>query len=136
MKREFSAGGVIIAYKNKSSYILLIKDKKNKWTFPKGLIERGEAREDTAVREVAEEVGIKKLKLIRKLTPVKYFYKWEGKLRQKYVYYYLFENSATEKLKPQHEEGIMAVKWFSFNKALDIIGYKRTNLKILKEAIN
>lgn len=134
MKHETSAGGVIIARKNNQLLVLLIKDKNNNWTFPKGLIEDGENEEETAKREIGEEVGIRDLKLIAPLTPVKYFYKWEGNLINKTVYYYLFQNSAQEHLKPQTEEGIMDVKWFHLKKAMEIVGYKKTNRMILEEA--
>ena len=137
MRYETSAGGVIIAYKPKGKipFVLLLKDKSGKWTFPKGLVEKNENQEKTAKREISEEVGIKKLTLLAKLHPVEYFYKWEGKLVKKKVYYYLFKNGMEEKLRPQRSEGIMEVKWFSFPRAFEKIGYKKTNKGILKEAI-
>ncbi len=134
MKYESSAGGVIFAFKNHQILILLIKDKTSNWTFPKGLIEKGENSEHTAQREIAEEVGIKELRLIASLKPTQYFYKWEGQLIKKTVYYYVFQNSAEEHLKPQTEEGIMDVKWFPMEKAQEIIGYGKTNKAILDEA--
>lgn len=136
MKYETSAGGVIIAYKNKTPYVLLLKDKSSKWTFPKGLIEKSEDTEKTAKREIAEEVGIKKLTFIAALSPIEYFYKWEGKLVKKKVYYYIYRNEMEERLKPQRSEGIMEVKWFILEKAMDIIGYKKTNKGVLKEVMH
>lgn len=135
MKYETSAGGVIVAAKDKKLLVLLLQDKKGEWTFPKGLIERGENREKTAEREIAEEVGIKKLTLIASLPPVEYFYKWEGALIKKKVYYYIFRNGGEEKLIPQRDEGIMDVRWFSLAEAAKVIGYKKTNVPVLKEAI-
>ena len=85
MRYETSAGGVIIAYKPKGKipFVLLLKDKSGKWTFPKGLVEKNENQEKTAKREISEEVGIKKLTLLAKLHPVEYLYKWEEKLVKK-----------------------------------------------------
>ena len=136
MRYETSAGGVIVAYKGKGKipYVLLLKDKSRKWTFPKGLIEKNEVHENTAKREIAEEVGVKKLTLLAELAPIEYFYKWEGKLVKKKVFYYLFKNGMEEKLRPQRSEGIMDVKWFPFTKAVEVVGYKKTNKKILREA--
>lgn len=134
MKYETSAGGVVVAHKNNQFRVLLLEDKKGKWTFPKGLVEGGESREKTAEREIAEEVGIKKLTLITSLSWIEYFYKWEGALVRKRVYYYLFTCEGEERLKPQREEGIMDVKWFVWEEAEKAIGYKKTSLAILREA--
>ena len=134
MKYETSAGGVIVAFTQKQPQVLLIKDKSGQWTFPKGLVEKGEDRQVAAKREIAEEVGIKYLRLITPLSAIDYFYKWEGELVKKKVFYYLFQNGSDEKLKPQREEGIMEVKWWPWKEAEKIIGYKKTNSGILKEA--
>ena len=131
---EISAGGVIIAHKNNKLQVLLLKDKTAKWTFPKGLIEDGEKKQETAAREIGEEVGIKNLKLIAPLKPVQYFYKWNGELRQKTVHYYLFRNGGEEQLTPQLAEGIMEVRFFLWEEAKKIIGYPKTNKGILEEA--
>jgi 8-oxo-dGTP diphosphatase len=55
IRREFSAGGVVIKDKRE---VLLIKNPSNIWTFPKGHIEKGETREQAAVREVKEETNV------------------------------------------------------------------------------
>src|SRR3989344_2282132 len=133
MKYETSAGGVIVARKDNKLQVLLLKDKTAKWTFPKGLIEAGEKKQETAVREIGEEVGIKNLKLIAPLKPVQYFYKWNGELRRKTVHYYLFRNGGEEQLTPQLAEGIMEVRFFPWNDAKKIIGYPKTNKGIIQE---
>lgn len=134
MKFESSAGGIIISKTPPSYSVLLLKDKSGNWTFPKGLIEKGEERTTAAIREIAEEVGIKKLKLLAPLAPIEYLYKWEGELIKKKVYYYIFTNGSYGKLTPQREEGILDVMWFPWDKAVEVIGYKKTNLPLLEEA--
>lgn len=136
MKHETSSGGVVVRHINDHYKVLLLKDKNGQWTFPKGLIEKGEDPELTARREIEEEVGIRKLKLISHLTPTEYFYKWEGVLVKKKVFYFIFENNGREKIKPQIDEGIMEVTWVSFTRSLDIVGYKKTNVPLLRETIN
>lgn len=133
MKYETSAGGVIVASKNHRWQILLIKDKSGQWTFPKGLVEKNELKETAARREIGEEAGIRKLKLVSAFAPIEYFYRWEGKLIKKNVFYFLFKNGGEEKLSPQREEGILEVHWFSLEDAKKIIGYPKTNTGILKE---
>ena len=134
MKFEHSAGGVIISNKSGQLQVLLLKDKGGKWTFPKGLVEKGENEVAAAKREIGEEVGIKRLKLLNKIRTIDYMYKWEGQFIKKTVTYYLFQNHGQKSLHPQHEEGIMAVKWYPLNEALKIIGYPRTNKLVLEEA--
>jgi len=61
MKSEKSCGGIIfIREKGKVKY-LLIKHKEaggGHWHFPKGHVEKGETEEETARREIMEEVGL------------------------------------------------------------------------------
>ncbi len=133
MVYETSSGGVVVSIKNQIPVVLLLKDKNGQWTFPKGLIEKGEDPKVCAMREIREETGIKKLQLLYPLTPIEYFYKWEGKLIKKKVYYYIFTNEGSEKVKPQIKEGIMFVKWYPIDTALKVIGYRKTNIPLLKE---
>lgn len=57
---ESSCGAVVFRYINGERRFLLIKNKRSSnWGFPKGHIERGESKEETARREVFEETGIR-----------------------------------------------------------------------------
>ncbi len=56
---EYSCGAVIYRIINGARRYLLIKNKRNaNWGFPKGHIEHGETKQQTAKREVLEETGI------------------------------------------------------------------------------
>lgn len=59
MKKEFSAGGIVI--ENGRILLIMMRNLSGKevWTFPKGHIEEGENRQDAALREVLEETGVK-----------------------------------------------------------------------------
>ncbi|MBT4495853.1 transcription antitermination factor NusB, partial [bacterium] len=59
--REYSAGGVVYRKEGDDYKFVMIYDAYDKWTFPKGHIEENEDQEKAAVREVSEEVGVKKL---------------------------------------------------------------------------
>ncbi|WP_456411940.1 NUDIX hydrolase [Oceanithermus sp.] len=50
------AGGVVF---NAAGEVLLIRDRNGYWVFPKGHVEPGEAPLQTALREVAEETGVR-----------------------------------------------------------------------------
>ena len=56
---EHSCGAVVFRRINEEYRFLLIKNRRsNHWGFPKGHMEKGETREETAKREVLEETGI------------------------------------------------------------------------------
>jgi 8-oxo-dGTP pyrophosphatase MutT (NUDIX family) len=81
MRREFSAGGVIVRSINGRPHIAAIRPrgKPGIWALPKGKIDPGESAPETAVREVREETGIEG-RLVAKLGDVRYTYTatWEG----------------------------------------------------------
>ncbi len=61
MKREFSAGGVLVRRLRGGWVFAAIRPAGKKpgvWALPKGLIDSREKPEETAVREVAEETGV------------------------------------------------------------------------------
>lgn len=68
MKRVIvSAGGVISRYIRGQALGLFVSTKDGLLTFPKGHLQKNETIEQTAIREVKEEIGIKDVKLIKKL---------------------------------------------------------------------
>lgn len=54
LKKEKSCGAIIL----KDSKVLIIKQTSGYWSFPKGHVENNETEEDTALREVKEEVNL------------------------------------------------------------------------------
>ena len=55
-----ATGGIVT---NKKNQILFIY-RKGKWDLPKGKMEKNESKKESALREVIEETGVKKLKII------------------------------------------------------------------------
>lgn len=133
MKTEISAGGVIVRKKNSAWEVLLIKDMNGNWTFPKGLIDRGESPEAAAIREIREETAMGDVTIERSLKTITYFYNRSG-LIKKTVHYFLCKTNGNEKLTAQKEEGISDVRWYHIDTASDVIGYPKTNSVLLKEA--
>ncbi len=115
-KREFSAGGVLF----KDGEVLLIKNPSGKWTFPKGNIEEGEKPEETAVREVEEETGIRG-KIVDYIGEVSYWYYLKGLRVFKKVKYYLMEYEGGE-LKPSWE--VESADFVPVEKAKELLKYK------------
>lgn len=130
MKTEISAGGLIVRKRGKRWQILLIKDKKDYWTFPKGKIEEGESKRTTANREISEEVGLNGLIFVKALRPIHYWYRRDG-LVSKTVHYFIFRYDGDETPVGQDEEGIHDPTWTSFSKAIKIIGYPESAMPLL-----
>lgn len=133
MKKEVSAGGIIVRRKSREWQVLRIRDAKGKWTFPKGIIEKGEDPMTAALREIKEEVGIQRLTFLSGLPTVTYVFFRDG-IIQKTVHYFLFQSLAKEKLTPQTEEGISTAGWVSIPLAQKSIGYPETNTPLLKQS--
>jgi 8-oxo-dGTP pyrophosphatase MutT (NUDIX family) len=91
MKREFSAGGVVVRTIAGRPHVAAIRPQGRKpghWALPKGAIDPGESPAETAVREVREETGVEG-RLVEKLGDVKYAYTWEGDRIFKVVSFFL-----------------------------------------------
>jgi 8-oxo-dGTP pyrophosphatase MutT (NUDIX family) len=99
--REFSAGGAVLRHAEGCWWIAAIepqssgerpaRKRKPVLALPKGLVDRGERPEQTAVREVREETGVE-AELIHKLKDIRYVYvrSWgDGRRVFKVVSFYL-----------------------------------------------
>ena len=131
-KRNHSVG--IILYFNfpRSRKFLLVKQYQGHWGFPKGHIEKGEKLIETALRELKEETGIKKINLLRKKILFRDNYSFNSTNAKiiKIVDYFIAE-SLVNKVKIDNDE-IINFKWLTFDKAYDRITFKESK-KILKQ---
>lgn len=132
MKTETSAGGVVVKKRGNSWHVLLMRDMSDTWTFPKGLIEKGEQAAAAAKREIAEEVGLRNVECLMPLDTITYFYQKNGRVK-KTVHYFLFRASGNEQIVCQKNEGIKAAKWVEISKTLDMIGYPKTNKPLIQK---
>lgn len=106
-----AAGGLV---KNaKAEFLFILRH--GKWDLPKGKIEKGETVERAAVREVEEECGIGKLKIIKQLPPTYHTYELKGQQILKPSYWFEMSSNDTSNLVPQTEEGITDVRWLKLN---------------------
>ena len=95
MKREFSAGGVLVRRFRGRWWLAAIRPNgkpEGTWALPKGLIDAGESGAETAVREVAEETGLAG-RLEGKLGDVRYVYTRGGERIFKVVSFFLLRYS-------------------------------------------
>lgn len=109
--KEISAGGVVFRRTEEGQlHIQLIQDRYGKVSLPKGKMEAGETVEQTALREIAEETGLKGV-IIAPIDQIKYQYEHsEHGTVNKEVHYYLVE-AIGGTLQAQVEE-IRGVDWF------------------------
>ncbi len=130
VKWEFSAGGIVYKKEQDGIYVLLIRVK-NRWSFPKGNIERGESKEDAALREVKEETGIDG-EIVDFVGEEEYWYQLHGEKIHKFVYFYLMKYKGGE-IQPQKEE-INEAKFVKIDEAFKLLTYD-TDRNLLKKAV-
>lgn len=129
--REPTAGGIIYR-RNKSGQLefLLIADSKNRWTIAKGHIEEGETPRQTAEREIQEETGLQKMRMLDWLGKINFRYRRVDTLVLMTTEIFLVEALGdTNKIVPQ--EWMKGIKWFPTNDALDKIEYEDIGKLIL-----
>ena len=107
--KEVSAGGVVYRRTDGRIEIQLIRDRFGKITLAKGKTEPGETIEETALREIEEETGIRG-RIIAPIDRVTYRYTGrDNETVDKEVHYFLVE-AVSGSLKAQEEE-IGGVGW-------------------------
>jgi 8-oxo-dGTP pyrophosphatase MutT (NUDIX family) len=89
---ETSAGGLVLDRPALDARAVLIGrlDRRGRlvWSLPKGHLEQGETQEDAAVREIAEETGIRG-RIVAPLGSIDFWFTAEGRRVHKTVHHYL-----------------------------------------------
>jgi mutator protein MutT len=111
---EYSAGGLVIARLDDpadTQVAVLIGHidhrGRTRWTIPKGHIEVGETAEQTAVREIEEETGIRG-EVLAALGSISYWFSAENRRVRKTVHHYLLRYRNGEPAYNDHEAGEVA----------------------------
>lgn len=103
----------------------------NKWDLPKGKTEKNEDIETTAIREVEEETGVTKLKIVKPLPVTYHIFKRNGKLKIKITYWFEMKTTFNGNLYPQENEGITKVAWLNPEQIKEAMTNSYANIKIL-----
>ena len=123
MEYQHAAGGIVIRKDNGKTEVLLIKDSYGRWIWPKGHIEKGETIERAAAREISEETGLTRLRVIGKIGKQEYYFTLHGTKILKTVDIFLVETDPGARLVVQTSE-IQDARWFSPEEALEKIEYE------------
>jgi 8-oxo-dGTP pyrophosphatase MutT (NUDIX family) len=102
-----AAGGLV---RNEEGKLLMIF-RNGRWDLPKGKIEKKEKPEVAAIREVEEECGIGKLKIVKDLPQTYHTYMQGERIVLKETHWYEMTCADNCPLVPQTEEGITDVRW-------------------------
>lgn len=124
LKSQVSAGGVMSRRLQGNIEIALVSVKRGSvWCLPKGLINKGEAPENTAIREVSEETGLKG-GIIDKLGEITYWYyiKEENTKCKKTVHFFLMEYEDGDV--SDHDWEVDNAAWFPIDVALEKAFYR------------
>jgi bis(5'-nucleosidyl)-tetraphosphatase len=129
MKFEKSCGAVVYNFRGSSLEFLIIKHKNGEhWGFPKGHVESGESEEETALREVYEETGIK----IEITSGFIHRMKYSPKVGTLKEVVYFIGASLDKDVKCQESE-IEDFRWLELKDAIDNVTHENSR-KLLREA--
>src|SRR6202158_3715791 len=110
VRRNGSRGAIRVAVVHRPGY--------DDWSFPKGKVDRGETLEETALREVEEETGLR-CKLLSPLACTAYA---DHKGRDKVACYWLMD-VVSGRFRAGSE--IDEVRWVTIDDALALLSYRR-----------
>ena len=111
---ERSAGGIAIHVVAGTAFAAVIgrrnRNGKLEWCLPKGHVEPGETAQEAAIREVAEEAGVR-ADVIQSLGIIDYWFTGEDRRVHKLVHHFLLEapsDALTVEDDPDHEAEVAA----------------------------
>jgi 8-oxo-dGTP pyrophosphatase MutT (NUDIX family) len=121
---ETSAGGIVLDHAGPDASAALIGriDRKGRllWSLPKGHLEEGESPEAAAVREVAEETGIRG-EVLAPLGSIDFWFVADGQRVHKTVHHYLLVRTGGE-LSDEDIE-VAEVAWVPLREATQRLAY-------------
>ncbi|MDA8106200.1 MAG: NUDIX hydrolase [Nitrospiraceae bacterium] len=135
LKRQTSSGGVIYRKTEGVVEVALVSVRGGRfWCLPKGIVDKGETPELTAVREVREESGLSG-RIVDKLGDITYWYyiRGENSKCRKTVYFYLMEYM--EGNTSQHDFEVDEAVWYPIDEALQKVSF-RGDRAILEKAVS
>ena len=135
IERPVSTGGVVYREGEGTIEVVLCGRASPKlWALPKGTPDPGETHEQTAVREVTEETGLR-VEPEGLIDTVQYWFVRgdDGVLYHKTVYFYLMAPTGGDLSEHDHEFDY--VRWFPSSEALSVASYEN-EAKIVEKGLS
>jgi len=132
MLEEISAG-VLVYRESQSIKYLLLHYPAGHWDFPKGHIEEDESMEETALRELKEETGIREEEIELRngfRETIDYIYKKRNELSHKKVIYFLGKTEKQEVSISKEHQGYL---WLPFQEAKQKVTFRNAR-KLLEKS--
>ncbi|WP_411768596.1 NUDIX hydrolase [Winogradskyella sp. A3E31] len=122
------AGGGKV-YNEKGEILFIYRN--DKWDLPKGKTEKKESIEETSIREVEEETGVKGLQIIKPLPTTYHIFKRNGRHKIKVTYWFEMSTTYEGTLNPEEDEGITKVEWLDEKKIEKAMENSYANIQVL-----
>jgi 8-oxo-dGTP pyrophosphatase MutT (NUDIX family) len=136
---EVSAGGVVFRERADGGHdVAIILTHEGRWQLPKGWVEAGEAKEETARREVREEAGVE-AEVIGELGTIEYWfvsnYEPAPVRVHKRVHVYLLR--CVSGSPEQHDDEVADARWLDIAEAERMLAFKdeRRMIALAREAL-
>ena len=130
-----SAGGIVVQFDDGVPSLVVGARRRDRdiltWTLPKGTPNPGETREQTALREVAEETGLD-VRITDVLDSIEYWFVQRGTRIHKTVHYYLMEPTGGDLSRHDHE--FDQVRWVPFDQAAGLLTFETERALVAKAA--
>ena len=123
--REVSAGGVVYRRGDDGIEVVLASRRTRRgqlaWGLAKGGIERGETKEQAAIREVREETGMT-AEIEDDLGDTKYMYVWDDIRIRKTVHFFLMRHTGGNV--DDRDDEMEEIRWFPLDRAIKRAAYR------------
>ena len=129
MKFLVSAGVVVFRTTHKVREYLLLYHSSGHWDFPKGKMEKGESKRDTALRELKEEANITVTLIDGFQEELSYIFRNQGELTKKTVYFFLGQAVDRDVTISYEHEGF---EWLPYQQAVERLTFKNAQLVLEK----
>jgi len=120
-----SAGGIVVRFLDGRPQLVVGMRRRDRdivtWTLPKGTPNRGESREETAIREVGEETGLE-VRITGALDSIRYTFVQHGTRIHKTVHYFLMTPTGGDLSRHDHE--FQDVRWVAFDDAPGLLSFE------------
>jgi 8-oxo-dGTP pyrophosphatase MutT (NUDIX family) len=121
VRNAIAAGGVVVRERDGAREVVIAGRRADgTWVFPKGTPDKGEEIEDTAVREVEEETGLK-VRILRDIGTTDYWFAAPGERVHKVVHFFLMEPTGGDVSAHDHEYD--EVRWVPTDEARRLLTF-------------